>query len=65
MIVSKEQYVQIKKGFSQMADGRKLLSKEKWNELAKTTGVTDEEVAAATFDSFDIDENGYVRNFDQ
>lgn len=55
--------MQLKKGFSQVADGRNLLSKAKWIEVAKTTGITDDDVAAATFDSFDIDESGYENLF--
>ena len=60
VLVTKEQYNQLKKGFSQVSDGRNLLSKEKWVEIAKVTGVTDSEVAAATFDAFDLDHSGYV-----
>jgi hypothetical protein len=60
MLVTKEQYKELRKGFSSLVDGKKLISKAKWIEITKQTGITDEEVAKATFDAFDVDENGFV-----
>lgn len=57
--VSKDQYKSIRKGFQQLANGKLGITRAQWVEIAKTTGVPDEQVAGATFDGFDIDHNGY------
>lgn len=43
-----------------MTNGKKAITKAQWMELVIQTGVNDDEVAAATFEAYDIDNNGYV-----
>ena len=58
-LVTKDQYKSIRKGFQKLANGKLGITRAQWIEIAKHSGVPDEEVAGATFDGFDIDNNGY------
>lgn len=57
--MSTKQYESLYKEWEKLVvDGR--IPRDRWIEVAVATGDFDEELACLSFDSFDIDGNGYV-----